>query len=96
MRPKIRTLLDRLNAGHYIIDVDWRGRAGMLQLCTKDYLQYVNDIWGAEGQYGSASQMKEQGYFMVTIDRYGNVIECIRISRPEHRSFILNVLGAKA
>lgn len=95
LKPKAEKLLDRLNAGHYLFYVNTFGRAECLQICSRDYMSYVNDIWGAGGQYGQSGSLKEPGMYMVTIDRYGHATEVISMSQPEKKSFIAHVLGAR-
>ena len=94
MKPSIDTLLNRLNAGHYLISVNKYGHASELQLSTTEYLEYVNDIWGTEGTYGSPAALKEKGTYMVTLDHYGHPIEIVKLTQPEHKRFIIDVLGA--
>lgn len=95
IKPKTEKLLDRLNAGHYIILVNAFGRADCMQLRTSDYLAFINDICEQGGHYASAAAMKEQGLYMVTIDKMGHPVEVIAMTPTEKKSFITHVLGAR-
>lgn len=46
MRPKIGTLLDNLQMGHYLVDVDEHGRAHALPVSSRESEQFIREIIG--------------------------------------------------
>jgi len=95
IKPKTEKLLDRLNAGHYIVFVNAFGRADCMQLRTTDYLKFMNDVYEQGGHYASAASMKEQGLYMVTIDKMGHPAEVIAMTKTEKRNYFMHVLGER-
>lgn len=92
---KLPTLLRTLNAGCYMICIGRFGRATATQIGTADREHYYSRIFGCGGERATA-YMTEQGHYLITVDRQGDVTEVTPLTMPESKMWILNAFGGRA
>lgn len=91
MRPGLNALLNRLQVGHYLVNVDMSGRAHALPISSREAAEYPRISAELSASGGRAAG--GAGLYLVHVDGSGRVLDKFGLNKAEASAFISHVLG---